>query len=142
MVAVGGPEDTGIPDTWRFKLIYGFDGRGELDRDLRLPGLGTLLGSGMTDSRPTRVVSSRGPVVATFAAGSPVVAIDTSYGVDARRLFEVGDLIYSLNPALLTNGGGTARTQCCFSVAAIPDAGTIILAHPASAGGVSEIRIN
>lgn len=147
MVAIKNPTETGVANTWRFKIIFGFDGRGEFAHGLTLPTTGTIAGNNPTiEYKPTRCVNYRGRVIATFTSGSNVVTLDTSTGFDATLFFKVDDVIYASDPRVQvrsgayqqSNGAGATTAR----ITAISSASSITLASNSPVSTTCEIWLN
>jgi hypothetical protein len=148
MIAVKNPTETGVANTWRFKIIYGFDGRGEFAHGLVLPTTSTIVGgnSPTIEYKPTRSVSNKGRIIATFTSGSNVVTLDTSNGFNATLFFKVDDVFYASDPRVqvrssesqTTNGAGATNAR----VTVITSASQISIASNSPISTTCEIFLN
>jgi hypothetical protein len=141
MVCVKNPTDTGVANQWVFKIICGYDGRSEFASGLSWPGSGAVLSAGGSYAS-ARASSYWGPIFATFAAGDATVTIDTSYGIDATKLFVVGDVVFAADPRVLAAGGLPQEINPTHRVASITNAGEIELSSNAAANATCELWIN
>ena len=148
MIAVKNPSETGVANTWRFKIIYGFDGRGEFAHGLVLPTTSTIVGGNFPtiEYKPTRSVSNKGRIIATFTSGSNIVTLDTSNGFNATLFFKVDDVFYASDPRVqvrssesqTTNGAGATNAR----ITVITSASQITIASNSPISTTCEIFLN